>query len=429
MAITKESREPTSSNRLEHMWILGFVFSLSLLIVPNAAAGQMELHAAVQAGSVTARIEFLGGAMGDRMKVFLRNRTAEPLFLSLTEGTVFVPKGGDVQRLAALRLKGKLTAKGTYQRVQIIELADANEQGFLIEVVCIDYHKNSPPPGQPFAISAVDLRCQRILSVRGDLTLWAYQSAIWMDRAGVPAEKLQATFKVPSVDIQAAKDLLVQAEQMGVASLEKLEVSAAARTTAQGVFSADPVVRVEAYSKIQSLSAADRAKLDIILNLNLPGGGRLPASDELQAGSTLESLLPSGVELPVLEIPESVDELLATIESIRRFSESTQASGSREEIRKRIVTVLRLAPHLAGLRARLPIVRIAAAQGIANFQHPIAVEALLVALSDDDHRVRTAASAGLEKLTKQTFGENKEAWIQWWRVSHTSFHIEINEND
>jgi hypothetical protein len=250
-----------------------------------------------------------------------------------------------------------------------------------------------------------------------------------MDRAGVPAEKLQATFKVPSVDIQAAKDLLVQAEQMGVASLEKLEVSAAARTTAQGVFSADPVVRVEAYSKIQSLSAADRAKLDIILNLNLPGGGRLPASDELQAGSTLESLLPSGVELPVLEIPESVDELLATIESIRRFSESTQASGSREEIRKRIVTVLRLAPHLAGLRARLPIVRIAAAQGIANFQHPIAVEALLVALSDDDHRVRTAASAGLEKLTKQTFGENKEAWIQWWRVSHTSFHIEINEND
>ena len=61
-----------------------------------------------------------------------------------------------------------------------------------------------------------------------------------------------------------------------------------------------------------------------------------------------------------------------------------------------------------------------------NFRHPIAVEALLLALSDDDQRVRTAASVGLEKLTKQALGENKEAWIQWWQMSHTAFQIEID---
>lgn len=427
MAIATEHCHPKLSNRLARIANLGFVFCLAILGAPSATARQMELHAAVQSDSVAVRIEFLGGAMGDRMKVFLRNRTAGPLFLSVTEGTVFVPKGGDVQRLAALRLKGKLTATGTYRRTQIIELADATEQGFLIEVVCIDYHKNSPPPGQSFIIDNVDSRCHRILSARGDLTLWAYQAAIWMDRAGVPAEKLQATFKVPSVDIQAAKDLLVQAEQIGVASLEKVEVSAAARTTAQGVFSADPVVRVDAYSKIQSLSAADRAKLDLILKLNLPSGGRLPTPDELQAGSTLESLLPAGVDLPALEIPKSVDEIMAMVESIRRFSESAQADDSREELRKRVIIALRLVPHLVGLKARLPVVRIAAAQGLANFRHPIAIEALLVALSDNDQRVRTAASGGLEKLTKQTFGENKEAWIQWWQTSHTTFQVEIDE--
>jgi hypothetical protein len=425
MVTTKEYRHFKSLNRLARIGFLGLAFHLSLLVVSNAAARQMELHAAVQSGSVAVRIEFLGGAMGDRMKVFLRNRTTEPMFLSVTEGTVFLPQGGDVQRLAALRLKGKLTAKGTYQRTQIIELVDATEQGFLIEVVCIDYHKNSPPAGQSFIIGAVDPRCQRILSARGDLTLWAYQSAIWMDRAGVPAQKLQATFKVPNVDIQAAKDLLVQAEQIGVASLEKVEVSASARTTAQGVFSADPAVRVDAYSKIQSLDPTDRAKLEVILNLNLPGGGRLPTPEELQAGSTLESLLPAGIALPVLEIPESVDEIMVMVESIRRFSESTQSDDSREEIGKRITTALRLAPHLAGLKARLPVVRIAATQGLANFRHPIAVEALLLALSDDDQRVRNAASVGLEKLTKQTLGANKEAWIQWWQMSHTSFAIEV----
>ncbi|HBJ35852.1 MAG TPA: hypothetical protein DDZ51_14110, partial [Planctomycetaceae bacterium] len=334
--------------------------------------------------------------------------------------------GGDVQRLAALRLKGKLTAKGTYQRTQIIELNDAAEQGFLVEVVCIDYHKNSPPPGQSFIVGVVDLRCQRILSARGDLTLWAYQSAIWMDRAGVPAEKLQTTFKVSSADIQAAKNLLLQAEQIGVASLQKVEVSATARTAAEGVFSANPTVRVDAYSRIQSLHPADRAKLDVILNLNLPSGGRLPTQEELLAGSTLEKLLPVGIELPVLEIPQSVDDIMVMVESIRRFSESAQADGTREDLRKRVVTALRLAPHLAGLKARLPVVRIVAAQGLANFRHPIAVEALLIAISDEDQRVRTAATVGLEKLTRQAFGENKEAWIQWWQTSHSTFQIEID---
>ncbi len=426
MVITRGSRKLVLFDRFACIWIVGLAVELSQLLVPSASAGQLELHAAVQSGSVTARIEFLGGAMGDRMKVFFRNRTAEPIFLSVTEGTVFVPQGGDVQRLAALRLKGKLTAKGTYQRSQIIELADATEQGFLIEVVCIDDHKNLPPPGQAFIIGTVDLRCQRILSVKGDLTLWAYQAAIWMDCAGVPEQKLQATFKVPNPDIQAAKDLLVQAEKIGVASLEKVEVSAAAKATAQGVFSPDPAVRVDAYSKIKSLSASDRAKLEIILNLNLPTGGRLSTPDELEAGSTLESLLPSSIELPAMEMPESVDDLMATIESIRRFFQSTQANDSREDLGKRIVTVLRLSPQLAGLKARLPVVRIAAVQGLANSQHPIAVETLLVALGENDPRVRTAASVGLEKLTQQQFGENKEAWIQWWKLSHASFQIEID---
>lgn len=397
----------------------------SVLLTSNARAGQMELHAATQAGSVSVRIEFLGGAMGDRMKVFLRNRTAQPVFLTVTEGTVFVPQGGDVQRLAAVRLKGILTAKGTFQRTQIIELPDSTERGFLIEVVCIDYHKNSPPPGQSFIIGEVDLRCQRILSVRGDLTLWAYQSAIWMDRAGVSAEKLQSTFKVPMVDTQAAKDLLVQAERIGVASLQNVDASTTAKTTAQGLFSADPSIRANAYSEIQSLDAADRAKLELILRLNLPGGGRLPTPEELQPGSTLESLLPANVELPALEIPESVDDILAMLDSIRRFSEASKTDEARDEVRKRILIALRMVPHLAGLKARLPIVRITAAQGIANIKHPIAVEALLIALGDEDPRVRTAATAGLERLTKQTFGENKEAWIRWWQESHTSFEIEV----
>jgi len=402
-------------------WILALLFcSLGFEPAP-AEARQLELHAAVEAGQVSARIEFLGGAMGDRMKVYLRKRTADELYLSVAPGTIFVPQGGDVQRLAAVQLKGKLTAQGTYQRAPVIKLNDANEHGYLIEVVCIDYHKNSPPPGQSFGIGPVDLRCQRILSIRGDVSLWAYQSAIWMDRAGVSTEKLQGSFKVSAADLQAARGLLVQAEQVGAASLDTVEVSAEAKVSARGMFSADPATRAQAHTQVELLDAAEREKLMVLLKLNVPGGGRLPTAEELQAGSTLESLLPVGIVLPKLEIPESVDEILAMVESMRQYAETVGPDARREEIARRVVASLKLVPQLAALQARLPIVRIAAAQAIANVKDPVAVEALLVALRDGDARVRAAAVAGLQKLTEQKLGDDAQAWETWWQNAHSRF--------
>lgn len=71
--------------------ILGLCFLLFTSIVRPVEAAQMELHTAVEGGFVAVRIEFLGGAMGDRMKLFLRNRTSESLFITVTEGTIFEP--------------------------------------------------------------------------------------------------------------------------------------------------------------------------------------------------------------------------------------------------------------------------------------------------------------------------------------------------
>lgn len=381
-----------------------------------AQAKSMELHVAIETGAVKVRIDFLGGAMGDRMKLFLSKQVTGDLQLTVTPGTLFLPQGADVQRLAAVGLKGQLTAQGTYRRSALIQLNDAAEQGFLIQVVCIDYHKNSPPAGQAFVVAAVDVRCQRILSVRGDLSIWAYQSAIWMDRAGVSPGKLQATFQVQSGDLQAAADLLKQAEAAGTASLETVELSAQAKASAQGIFSADPAVRAQAHAEVQTLDAADRAKLETLLKLNVLRGGKLPTAEELIAGSSLAALLPAGIELPKLEIPQSVDELVEIINTLRQ-----QAADG--DLAVEGLASLRLLPHLAGLKARLPFVRIAAARAIANLnvKDPVMVEALLVAIKDSDKRVRAAAVAGLEKLTQQNFGDDADKWIAWWQESHASF--------
>ncbi|WP_417730220.1 HEAT repeat domain-containing protein [Rosistilla oblonga] len=390
---------------------------LGLFALPaSAETRQLELHTAIESGAVSVRIDFLGGAMGDRMKIYLRKQTAGDLQLKVTPGTLFLPQGGDVQRLAAVGLKGKLTAQGTYRRTAAIELNDSSEQGFLTQVVCIDYHKNSPPAGQAFIIGAVEPRCQRILSVRGDLSIWAYQSAIWIDRAGVSPSKLQATFQVASTDLQAAADLLKEAEAAGAASLAEVDVSVEAKASARGIFSADPAVRAQAHAEVQTLDPADRAKLDALLKLNVLRGGKLPTAEELRAGSTLESLIPAGIELPKLEIPQSVDDIMAMVDAIRKQAADGQAGDKIADLAS-----LKLLPHLAGLKARLPLLRIAAARAIANVKDPVAVEALLVALQDRDARVRAAAAAGLEKLTQQNFGDDTEKWTAWWQEAHVSF--------
>lgn len=390
---------------------------LSASTASTASANTTQFHAAIQAGQVSIRIEFLGGAMGDRMKVFLRKQIPEPLRLSVTPGTVFVPQGADVQRLAAVKLLGQLTAQGTYRRTAMIELDDASERGFLIQIVCIDYHKNSPPVGQAFRVGEVDPRCQRILSLRADLSIWAYQSAIWMDRAGVSADKLMGNFKVPAADIESARVLLQDAERVGTESLENVDVSAEAKTAARGVFSADPAVRVKAYAEIQTLSDADRARLEQLLKQNLLRGGKLPSLEELRAGNTLATLLPEGVTLPKLELPESVDDVLLLVEAIRDRVAEGRASESE---RLAAAANLRVMPHLMALKSRLPLLRLTAARALPNVKSEAAVEALIVTLQDPDPRVRTAAAEGLQKLTGQSLGEDSAKWSTWWQDNHAT---------
>ncbi|HBJ38747.1 MAG TPA: hypothetical protein DDZ51_29150, partial [Planctomycetaceae bacterium] len=69
LAIPKKSRRLKSSNPFVCIGIVVLALHWLLLEVPNASARQVELHTAVQSGAVAVRIEFLGGAMGDRMKV------------------------------------------------------------------------------------------------------------------------------------------------------------------------------------------------------------------------------------------------------------------------------------------------------------------------------------------------------------------------
>jgi hypothetical protein len=221
--------------------------------------------------------------------------------------------------------------------------------------------------------------------------------------------------------MQTADALLKQAEQIGIASLESLEVSAEAKTAATAAFSSDPQVRVQAHQAVQALPAKERISLEILLKQNLAHTERLPTAAELIAGSDLQSLFPTGIELPQLQIPQSLDGLIAMIETVRKATAAGPQNAPGNEL---FQESLKMLPHLIALKSRLPFVRLAAVQALTLVKSPMAIEALIVLLDDQDAKTRELAAKGLRSLTGQNLEANRPAWESWWKAVHEEFRFE-----
>ncbi|MDC0936990.1 HEAT repeat domain-containing protein [Pirellulales bacterium] len=388
---------------------LALFLSLATTDVPVAAQETLDLDVAVRRGLVSVDVESLGGATGNRVKVRVQRKTDKQLNLTVQSGTTFAPQGADVQGLAIVKLVGKYIPGNRYHRCPTMVLVDNQSHAYLMQSVCVDYHKSSPRQGQRYALAGVDVRCQRIFSAPqiDGATIWSHQSAVWIDRVGVPTSDLQRKFHVKTVDIRAAQSMIQHAEQVGAESLAEVDVSVDVRNQVRGLFSSNPQVRVAAYQNFQRLSDEDRRKFQLLADGNVPRGAELPTANELLAGSTLESLMPAGLELPKLQIPESIEELATLLQSIPGRDDDDDDEARR-------FPRARLLPLMVGLRARRPAIRALAVRKVAQIDDPWAIDTLIVVLSDSSEHVRKAAIDGLQDRTDQDFGDDRQAWLEWW---------------
>ena len=67
------------------------------------------------------------------------------------------------------------------------------------------------------------------------------------------------------------------------------------------------------------------------------------------------------------------------------------------------------------LHSRNASLRACAATALYTTKTAEGAELLIEALSDADRIVRETSLNGLEDLTDQSFGEDKEAWLKWWQ--------------
>ena len=150
------------------------------------------------------------GASGNTIRVEVQRKVPETLYLEIAPGTVFLSHSGKVQNMTGGKVKGELSGSSSrYRPTEMMVLVDSRKRSYMVESFCLDYHKPAPKRGDGFRLALRDQRAMRILQPPEGLSVsvWAYQSALWMDRAGVSAEELQRRFRVPDVDIQVAVKL------------------------------------------------------------------------------------------------------------------------------------------------------------------------------------------------------------------------------
>lgn len=372
----------------------------------------LTLDQAVAQGKVDVTVSSLGGALGSKIRVDVRSKVGHTVYVEVAPGTVFLSTGADVQNMTGGTVRVEVTG-GMRRETSVMVLVDSRVRSFLVESFCLDYHKPAPRPGDRFRIALLDQRAMRILQAPGGPppSLWAFQCALWMDRAGVSETELKSRYRVGDADLRAARQLLVHAERAGIASIPP-GIPADVRVHVERVFAADPAVRREAVMALGRLGQRALPVLPLVqVNVDIDQPGRWsPAAMPPVPASPAEAVaMLRQANIPALQ---PLLESLAIHVGVQGAAEPRTLPGPAGGV---------LAEALIdNLKSPLPLQRRRAARLLGLSRQAKVVEPLIAVLGDEDAMVRQAAADSLARVTGQSFGADREAWNAWWAKNKDS---------
>jgi hypothetical protein len=398
--------------------IKGFT-ALSLLVVsmaafcPPAAAQStaISLEQAVRQGKVDVEAVSLGGATGNTVRVNVQRKGKETVRINVTPGTVFLT-AANRQNMTGGSIQGEFTSGTTYRPTSVMVLSDNVKRGFLVQSFCLDYHKSAPQQGETFSLAVRDERAMRILQSAVDIqvTPWAVQCAIWMDRAGVSAEDIKKRFPshVTDVEIAGARKLLSAAEKKGVESIPAT-IAPDVRVEVAKIYSPDPAVRAKA--------------VDVLVNM----GQRAAPAVSIIAANVLDQKAEHPLPPAVVKVNVYAGDVLDQLEHsgiaalgpwVRTLRESGVAGSV--DVNIQAGEAILVDRFIANLKNANPRVRQRAALILGMSKEPRAVEPLIGALADGDAAVRDRAAESLAKITGKDFGKDQAKWRQWLKETTTA---------
>ena len=339
----------------------------------------VSLQQAVKQGLVEVEVKSRGGATGDAIRIDVRRKVPREVRIHITTGTVLLTAEKDVQNVTARRIKGEFIAQNTYRPGSVMVLVDNNRHSYLVESFCLDYHKKAPRRGQSLTLAVNDQRATRIFNAPKGVKAspWAFQLALWIDRAGVsPAEvRRRHPNRLTDVDVRVARSLLQNAEKQGVAEIPP-GIATDVRVEIGKLFSTDPAVRAVAVERLGGMGSRATVAVPFIRANVIRGesGKTLPST----VVSVFASPATVAVELERLGIPA----LGPLIEHLK-----PQGAGGT----KVVVDTTELLD-----KDRM-------------------TEFFIGRLKHDNPRLRQRAARSLNRLTGEDFGEDHARWHAWWQ--------------
>jgi len=377
---------------------------------PPASAQKTEisLQQALRQGKVEVEVKSLGGATGNRVRVYVKRKVPGELRISVTPGTVLLTAEKDLQNITLGKLKGEFISETRYRPGSVMVLVDNRRHSYLVESFCLDYHKKAPKRGHSLTLAINDQRAARILNAPKQLKAspWAFQLALWMDREGVSPQEVRRRFpnRVTEVDVRVARSLLQNAEKQGIAEIPE-GMAPQVRVHVESLFSTNPAVRAQAVEKLGAMGHRAQVAAPFVTANVLRGesGKKLPTT----VVSVFTSPAGTAVELEKLGIPA----LKPLIEHLKQQGgPSVGVDVTAPGIGSGNLLVGRLIDRLKHPNAN---VRQRAARLLGTMNNPRAVDPLIEALSDSDARVRDNAAESLKRLTGEDFGTDQQKWQQW----------------
>jgi hypothetical protein len=310
------------------------VASLFLIGSTPPALGQqtaVSIQQAIKEGKVEVKVSSLGGATGSTVRVDVRRKVPRDVHVEITPGTVFLSPEGSVQNMAGGVVKGEFNGPNTYQptNTNVVVLADDAWHGYLLESFCMDFHKGPPQRGLNFNLTIQDQRTARIIRAAKqdpNISPWALQFALWMDREGIPENELLSRYghMATEVDVRVARDLIKKAEQAGVATVPA-DMPANVSVQVKKLFSPDPAVRASAVKVLVGMGkGAESAAPFLANNVATTTPGQL-------SHSTWVNILTNPHETNVTVDQAGLADLKALVDAMRERREARQSEGKERK--------------------------------------------------------------------------------------------------
>jgi hypothetical protein len=161
---------------------------------------------------ILAHVAGRGGSSGNSLIVTVQRRSTDEIDVYITPGTVFVPSGGNVQRMVAWSVAGLVNPETeSLAPTTSMYLNTFESKIFLVEAYCLDFELENPAPQNAFRVDPVAyIRPAEIIQAgkSENASIATIQTAIWIDEDHVTKQEIQEKFNASDQEVEDAFELL-----------------------------------------------------------------------------------------------------------------------------------------------------------------------------------------------------------------------------